>query len=283
MAKVAIVTRTKDRVLFLRRAIMSVHSQTYKDFIHIIVNDGGRVDEIEAAIEEFPETVRNKISLYHRPKSSGAPDTIFNESIDRVDSEYVAIHDDDDTWRGDFLEQTVPILDSGAQGVLARVDNQYEKIKNGKIKKGKTTRHMPNMRSVSLYDQCLDNQLTPVAFVYRRSAYEEVGKYDERLPVAGDWEFGIRFLLRYDVEYVDPGYALAYYHRRHKADNSYTLHSHRKYLTKILNQYLREDISNGSLGIGYVMNKQWAERDRLHGVLKKMTPKVIVDAMRGKK
>lgn len=280
MVRVAVVTRTKDRPLFLKRAIESVHGQTYKDFMHIIVNDGGNVGEVEGVIEGFPDGVRKKISLFHRTKASGAPDTIFNESIDRVDSEYVAIHDDDDTWSVDFLEQATSVLDSGAQGVLLRIDNQYEKIKNGNIIKGKVTRYTPDIRSISLYNQCLDNQLTAGAFVYRRSAYEKVGKYDDSLPVAGDWEFGIRFLLKYDVEYIDPGYALAYYHRREKADNSFALHDHRKYLTKILNQYLRKDLNNGGLGIGYIMNTQWAERDRYHKILRRATPKIIADAVR---
>ena len=40
-AKVAIITRTKDRPLLLERAIQSVESQTYSDYVHVILNDGG--------------------------------------------------------------------------------------------------------------------------------------------------------------------------------------------------------------------------------------------------
>jgi glycosyltransferase involved in cell wall biosynthesis len=50
--KVAVITRTKDRPLLLERAIKSVHNQTFKDYVHIIINDGG--DSI--ALEKFLKT-----------------------------------------------------------------------------------------------------------------------------------------------------------------------------------------------------------------------------------
>lgn len=281
MTKVAVITRTKDRVLFLRRAIESVSNQTYRDFVHVIVNDGGDETSVNSVVESFPDEVVSKIKLFHRPAASNAPDTIFNESIDRVDSEYVAIHDDDDTWDKNFLAKTIEVLEGGAKGVVARIDNQYETVQGDTIVLGKTSRYMPNMRSISLYDQCLDNQLTAGAFVYSRSAYKEVGKYDETLPVIADWEFGIRFLLKYDVEYIDPGYPLAYYHRRSSAaDNSFAAHDHRKYLTEVLNRYLRNDIDAGGLGIGYIMNSRWSERDNRHKFVKNIAPKKILNAVR---
>ena len=41
MTKVAVITRTKDRPIFLKRALLSVSSQTFSDYIHVVVNDGG--------------------------------------------------------------------------------------------------------------------------------------------------------------------------------------------------------------------------------------------------
>lgn len=279
MVKVAVITRTKDRPIFLARALKSVARQTYGDYIHVIVNDGGNKDDVESCIKSQAPSVQEKIQLFHREEPSGAPDSIFSESIDRVDSEYVALHDDDDTWHPDFLKVTVGALEAGAQGVVVRTDNIYEKLEGSRIIKKKESRYLPDLRAVSLYAQCLDNQLTAVAFVYRRKAYEEVGKYDATLPVVGDWEFGIRFLMRYDVEYIDPGFALAYYHRRVVGDNSFAKHSHHKYITKVLNQYLREDIQQGKFGVGYIMNKLWAERDKNHRIrrtVKRALPTKVV-------
>ncbi len=282
MAKIAIITRTKDRPVFLRRAIKSIASQTYKDYVHVILNDGGDKKQIENLIMQLEGGVREKIKLFHRETPSNAPDTLFNEGIKKVASEYVAIHDDDDTWHAEFLERTVAELDKGAEGVVVRTDNVYEEVVGGVVKTKRTSRYMPEMRAVSLYAQCLDNQLTAVAFVYRRDAYEKVGRYDDTLPVVGDWEFGLRFLQQYDVEYIDPGFALAFYHRRLDADNSFKQHDHRKNITKVFNRYLRQDLESGRLGVGYIMNNLWFERDITSQRIKKLVPSPIKKILRKK-
>lgn len=282
MTKVAVITRTKDRALFLERAIESIHSQTYTDYIHVIVNDGGDKKSIDELIAKQPQSIKDRIKVFHRESSSGAPDTIFNESIDRVKSDYVAIHDDDDTWHPEFLERTIVVLDNGAKGVVARTDNVYEELSGASIIKKKTSQYMPDMHAVSLYSQCLDNQLTAVAFVYRRDVYEEIGKYDTSLPVAGDWEFGIRFLMKCDVDYLDPGFALAYYHRRTRADNSFHDHDHRTYVTKIQNKYLRQDLANGSLGVGYIMSSLRYEQDMMTSIVRRVLPKSLANLVRKK-
>lgn len=282
MAKVAVITRTKNRSLFLRRAIASVANQTYSDYIHVIVNDGGDEDEFMAVVDACDEKVRSKIVVFNRDEPSNAPDTIFNECIDRVDSQYVTIHDSDDTWHPEMLERSIVLLDGGAAGISARTDNLFEKKENGTFKKTKSTPYMPDLRAVSLYRQCLDNQLPTIGFIYRRDIYEEVGKYDTTLPVVADWEFGIRFLRKYDVEYLDPGFPLAFYHHRADEDNSFAAHNHRTYITKVFNKYLREELDNRTLGIGYIMNSLRYEQDMITGITKRLLPDFVTKIIRKK-
>src|SRR5690606_3601087 len=116
------------------------------------------------------------IELFHRPEASGAPDTIFNESVDRVDSKYVAIHDDDDSWHPEFLERTVAVLDAGAKGVVTKTDRVYEKLVGNRIETTKKKPYLNDMRLVSLHRQCFENQLTPIAFIFERETYEKIGK-----------------------------------------------------------------------------------------------------------
>ena len=284
MVQVAVITRTKDRPLFLKRAVLSVAHQTIGDYAHVIVSDGGSRESVDEALAGLDEAARSKVKVFHREASSGAPDTIFNESIDRVDSTYVAIHDDDDTWHPEFLERTLAVLESGAKGVVVRTDRVYEEVGETEIKHAKTKQYMPNLTEVSLYQQCTENQLTPIAFIYRRDVYEEIGKYDESLPVAGDWEFGLRFLRRYDVEFLDPGFALAGYHERKKVkDNSFATHDHRKYLIQVANKYLREDLDKGGLGLGYIISKLKYDQDARHKLVKQVLPKPLLKHFRKRK
>ena len=285
MAKIAIITRTKDRSVFLPRAIKSIAEQTYSDYIHVIVNDGGDAVLVEKIVSSQKPEVKSKIKLFHRPEPSGAPDTIFNESIDRVDSEYVAILDDDDTWHKDFLLQTTSRLDENKNiaGVVVRTDKVIEKLKGKSIKIIKSERLLPDLQAVSLYRQCIDNQLMTNAFVFRRSAYEKVGKYDESLPVVADWEFGIRFLQQYEVEFLDPGFSLAnYHHRQGLKDNSFSKHSHRKYVTLVANRYLREDLKKGVLGVGYIISDLKYRQDSRNDFIKRIIPHKVLKVIKQK-
>lgn len=277
--KVAIITRTKDRPVFLARALQSVKSQTYDDYVHVIINDGGDKDEVERTVARYGAA--EKLKVFHRDVSSGAPDTIFNESIDRVSSEYVTIHDDDDTWHPDFLGRTTELLEQGSKGVVVRADKVLEVVEGDSVREIKRSHYMPDLRAVSLYRQCIDNQLTPIAFIYRRDAYEKVGKYDSSLPVVGDWEFGIRFLRQYDVDYLDPGFALAnYHHRKDKSSHSFAGHSDRKYLTQVANKYLRQELEAGQLGVGYIMSNLRHNQDVLHSIVKRFVPKSLIGRLR---
>lgn len=285
MAKVAIITRTKDRPVFLRRAIKSIAEQTFNDYIHVIVNDGGNEASVEEIVNSQKPEVKSKIKLFHRSEPSGAPDTIFNESIDRVDSEYLAIHDDDDSWHKDFLLKTTESLNNNVDiaGVVVRTNKITEKTTPDSVKVVKTEAWMPELQAISLYRQFIDNQLTPIAFLFRRDAYEKVGKFDSLLPVVGDWEFGIRLLQKYEVAFFDPGFALAnYHHRVGMKDNSFSKHDHRTYVTQVANKYLRQDLKKGTLGIGYIISDLKYRQDSRNDFIKRFIPSKILKIIKRK-
>jgi hypothetical protein len=50
---VGIVTRTKNRPILLERSIRSVLSQTYGNWVHIIVNDGGDRNALETILSKI--------------------------------------------------------------------------------------------------------------------------------------------------------------------------------------------------------------------------------------
>lgn len=284
MQTVAIITRTKDRPTFLRRAIESVANQTYTDYVHVIVNDGGDRKQVEEVIAKFPSAIAERVKLFHRPQASNAPDTIFNESIARVKSELIVIHDDDDTWHPDFLRLSVERLadEPTIMGVVTRTDKIIEELQsNGKIKRIRTERWMPHVKAINLYRQCAENQLTPIAFLYRRTAYDILGGYDDALPVIGDWDFGIRFLQKFDIDYIDPGYALAnYHHRKYKpnteGNTSAAGNDRARYYTNLLmNNYLRRELTEGRLGVGYIMNKVRYNESSMAELVRRVLPKAI--------
>lgn len=287
-SKVAIITRTKDRPAFLKRALRSVSGQVYDNYTHVIVNDGGDVDVVNEIIDKLSAEQKSKTILFHREVSSNAPDTIFTESIDRVDSKYFAIHDDDDTWHPDFLSETVGFLDNNGDkaAVVVRTDKVVEEVRGGDIVSRKTTQWMSDIKAISLYRQCIDNQLTPISTLYRRECYEQVGKFDDTLPVVGDWEFGVRLLKRYDVGYIDTGYALANYHHRNSIGTSQDTVSshdkHRYYTNKIMNRLLREEIAEGRLGVGYIMSQLKYNQTYAASIISRVLPSRLVSGLKNR-
>src|SRR5690606_17534192 len=122
MPKVAVITRTKDRGVLLERAIQSVQNQTMANFVQVILNDGGDKKIVDDLVEKYKELIKGRVKVIHNDKPTGhAP--ALNKAIRSVDSEYVAVHDDDDTWDKNFLKLTTEFLDAKkAQGVITVVD-----------------------------------------------------------------------------------------------------------------------------------------------------------------
>lgn len=259
-ATVAIITRTKNRPIFLERAIKSVLSQTYKEYIHVILNDGGDIGDVEDVLKKYPDKKRVTI---HNKKSVGLVGAL-NQAINAVDSEYICILDDDDEMHKDrILLGLQAIQEHGGVASAVPMDIVIEGINSsGKIKE-KNRFHHPDSwcGEISLYKQIHKNYLTNSVVLYKRSVYDELGGYDESLKTAEDWDFGLRLMLKYNVEQVMSDYALVYYHQRpdvvdEKNGNSVYagVREQERSIMIMRNNYLRDDLTRGRFGVGFIMN-----------------------------
>ncbi|MET1033121.1 MAG: glycosyltransferase family 2 protein [Candidatus Saccharimonadales bacterium] len=261
LPKVAVITRTKDRALLLERAIKSVHKQTMRDFIHVIINDAGDDKVVDDLVERYKDLISGRVKVIHNTQSHGM-EAASNKAIKSVNSVYVAIHDDDDTWHPDFLEKTVAHMEATqSKGVIVTADKINEEVVDDEIRQLSVSRWLPGVRVVNLYKQCLDNYATPITFIYSREVYDNIGYYDETLPVAGDWDFALRFLMEYDIEFLVTEYALANYHHRPTAlgkdKNSVFVDKgllHEQKINYLANKHMREELRSGKLGLGYIIN-----------------------------
>ncbi|MBL8160195.1 glycosyltransferase family 2 protein [Candidatus Saccharibacteria bacterium] len=265
--KVAVITRTKDRGLLLERAIKSVHQQTMEDFVHVIINDAGDPAIVEDLVKKHEQLIRGRVKIIHNTESRGM-EAASNKAIKSVDSTFIAIHDDDDTWHPDFLKATTERLeDNGMQGVVVTTDRVVEDIIDDVVHIKLVERWLPWAKAINFYSMCIDNYATPITFLYRRAVYDKIGYYDENLPVLGDWDFALRFIRLHDIDFINSDTALAYYHHRPnvKGINGNSVFAgidkHEYYLNQVANKFLREDLQRGSLGFGYMFSHLRAQRD----------------------
>lgn len=277
MNKVSIIVRTSTRYIFLNRAIKDIINQTYNNWKIIIVNDNGNLEKIKRIIKEN-DLKEDKYKLINNEGQVGLHKAI-NLGAKAVDTEYVVVHDDDDTWNKEFLNETVEFLEENkeAMGVITHSNKVYEKVINNSIKIKKVKPFNTDLKDViSIYDMIKNNLFSPISFVYRSKIYKENGYFDESLEVLEDWEFNIRFLMKYDIFVIEK--ILANYHIRknNNIEDSFknTIISkkkmHLKYDTIIRNRYLREDLNNKQIGIGVMMNiLKWSD-NRIMKKLKKL-------------
>lgn len=263
LALVAVITRTKNRPLLLRRAFRSVASQTMKDFQWVVVNDGGEAEDVE---EVAREAERSGISVLvvHNTMSLGM-EAASNIGISSSESVYVAIHDDDDSWSPDFLSETLSFLqgyqpDGAVRGVVSLTTRIDEIITdNGDIKEIRRSSYKADLKHIALEEiASLDHNPPPISFLFYRDVLNVIGHFDEVLPVLGDWDFYLRFLRKYDIVVLQR--ELANYHIRPLLGGGdygntivASLSQHREWQTYIINKYLLEDIRAGVQGLGFFL------------------------------
>lgn len=217
---VAIITRTKDRPLLLARAAESVSRQGYDSYLWVVVNDGGDEDVVRETIARCPVD-RRRIRLVSHAGSRGM-EAASNAGIQHVESDYILIHDDDDTLHPQFLEKAVSYLESpaGARygGVATGTEYVSEEIRGDRVIEHERKPYMQWVRNIHLPELMAQNLFAPISFLYRRAVYDDIGGYNPDLPVLGDWYFNLEFLLRTDIKVLPE--VLAYYHHRDRGDST---------------------------------------------------------------
>ena len=253
--KVDIIMRTKDRPLFLERAIKDVLAQSYKNWFLCIINDGGKASEVDKLVKKYKSHAK-QIKVTHHAKSKGM-EAASNAGIKSTNGELIVIHDDDDTWHPDFLKKCVaklqePIGYGEIGGVFTAVDMIFERVIDNQIKFiRRSPYHVCLKRGSSFLMTDLASHkycIAPISFVFYRKCIDKVGYFDEKLPVCGDWDFYLRFMMYYDILYVDGVYS--YYSVRLKSSNKSFLNSiynnydglakFNLYRNLIINKYIRD-------------------------------------------
>lgn len=256
MKKVAVITRTRNRALLLRRAARSVDRQTFRDFSWVVVNDGGDGEEVETIVAHAKE---NGVDTHvvHRTASTGM-EAVSNAGLAASKSAYIAIHDDDDSWHPDFLLRTVVFLEADPLfvGVICHTEEIREEIKEQSIVEKSRRPMNAELHDIHISELFYRNLFPPISLLYRREVLEAIGPYDETLPVLGDWDFNLRLILHGEIAVIEE--TLAYYHaRRAKHHDPNSIHSnpylHKRYEAVIRNRLIRAGLAHGTIHPGSLM------------------------------
>jgi glycosyltransferase involved in cell wall biosynthesis len=193
---------------YLREAIESVLGQTYAH-IELIVVDNGSTDNSIDIVGSYSDSV-----ILVKENNKG-PYPARNKGLRASNGKFVAFLDADDYWRADCLEKLHAALCNSA-AVLAYCGWQNIGIEGG----GGKPYIPPDYESGNKVELFLQHAAPwPIhAALIRRSAFEEVGGFSERLFSCMDYDLWLRIASSRNIKRVNE--ALAFY--RHHSSGQIT-------------------------------------------------------------
>lgn len=258
---VSVVVRTKDRPAYLRRALVSIATQTMRDWECVIVNDGGDPAVVKRVVETLDPDVSQRVTVLDAPDPRGRWRSA-NAGVLATSAPLLVLHDDDDSWDPDFLERAVAYLDANPDrvGVVSRIEIVWERRIGDRFVEQRREIFQEHLTAPSLSDALLFNRFVPIGFVYRRTLHEEHGLYDDSLPVVGDWAFNLKVLSREELEYLPGGPAVQWRQRTDSSgvDGNSVIEAgeeHRATDARIRDAALREYVAENGLGLVLYLTK----------------------------
>ena len=189
---VSVIIPTFDRSARLKRALYSVLAQSQPPAEVWVVDDGSGDDTCSVVRTEFPEVQY----LYQENQGVSAA---RNAGLAQATGDWIAFLDSDDEWLPDKLARQVAALAEQSQYRVCHTDELW-------IRKGR--RVNPRRRHAKptgwVFQHCLPLcALSPSSILIHRSVFEEVGVFDEALPVCEDYDLWLRISSRFPVLLVD--------------------------------------------------------------------------------
>lgn len=192
MPKVTVIIPTYNRAAFLKEAIDSVLDQDFNDFELIVVDDGS-TDLTAHLLLSYRQSIR--VVQTDRMGVS----TARNAGISVAKGEYIAFLDSDDLYNRKKLSAQISFMEAHPAVKICYTDEIW-------IRKG--VRVNPKKRHAKysgwIFEKCLPLCIiSPSSVLMVRGLLDEVGLFDETMPVCEDYDLWLRIAVRYPVHFID--------------------------------------------------------------------------------
>ena len=203
----SIITINRNNAQGLAKTLLSVASQTCKDFEHIII-DGASTDDSVEVIKQYVENIRHKVRWLSEPDSGIY--NAMNKGIRMAEGEYIQILNSGDILAADDVvekmfsalkiaeemnaEQPVPIL----YGNMIKQWPNGKRIVDSCYEMRNTDRANSGI-AVRLTEWTLDDFITGTInhdpTYIRSDLFEKYGLYDEELKICSDWKWFVKSVI----------------------------------------------------------------------------------------
>ena len=185
---VSVIIPTYNRGWVLKEAVESVLAQDFGDYELIVVDDGS-TDNSQEILQSYQQ------DLIVLRQSNRGVSAARNRGIAEASGQLVAFLDSDDLWLPHKLSHQVGFFNTNPDAVIHQTQEIW--IRNGVRVNPKKRHHkfsgMIFERSLAL---CL---VSPSAVMIKKSVFDTVGLFDQRLPACEDYDLWLRISCRYPV------------------------------------------------------------------------------------
>ena len=194
--KISIITVCKNAEKTIEKTINSVISQTYKNIEYIII-DGKSSDGTISIINKYI----NKISYFISEPDHGIYNAM-NKGILKANGDYCFFINSDDYLYDNRILEKIFCIDYDYDIIYGDILVNYGYNRRLKLKKS------PKKTS---YYFLYNNSISHPAQFIKRSLFIRHGLYDETYKLAGDYEFQIRVIVKYNAKTCYLPYIISVY------------------------------------------------------------------------
>jgi glycosyltransferase involved in cell wall biosynthesis len=223
--RVSVIIPAYNAARTIEQTLVSVFSQTFREFEVIVVDDGS-TDDTPSILARRPDRLR-----VLRKGNEGRPAAARNLGVKAARGEYLAFLDADDTWHADKLALQVAALDRDpAVGLVYTADATINA--RGDIV---SVNPCPPGARGHIYDVLrVHNVMVGSSVVVRREAFDQAGGFDENLTSIENWDLWIRISSRWAIECIDQ--PLTFY-RVHHGNRSASAQLRRQNIFTVLEKH----------------------------------------------
>ncbi len=189
---VSVIIPAYNRGWIVCEAVDSVLAQDYPN-LEVIVVDDGSTDNTQDLLIKYKDRIR---VVYQ--KNSGVS-AARNIGIKNANGEYIALLDSDDLWCKKKISSQIDFFRNNPEALICQTEEIW--IRNGKRVNPKIKHKKPSgMIFEASLSLCL---VSPSAVMIKKTLFDSVGLFDEKLPACEDYDLWLRISLEYPI-YLTP-------------------------------------------------------------------------------
>lgn len=194
---VSVVMPVYNGERYLRQAIESILSQTFRDFEFIIINDAS-TDKSEEIIRSFAES---RIVYIKNDKNLGQAESL-NRGIRNAKGVYVARMDQDDISLPERISAQSAYMEANRDAAI--LGTGYQEVdENSNITRRPLFPNSPDVKTRLFFARLTGwASIVHPTVMIRKDIFDKVGYYDPKYRICQDYDLWLRVVRKYKIENI---------------------------------------------------------------------------------